>query len=45
MRRPETVAAPTDSFEGYAVPPGRYVARRVRGPRYFATLGMWEHIA
>jgi hypothetical protein len=41
MSGPETVAAPTDSFEGYAVPPGRYVARRVRGPRYFATLGLW----
>lgn len=31
----------TDSFEGYAVPPGRYSARKVRGPKYFATLGIW----
>jgi hypothetical protein len=41
MSGPETDVAPTDSFDGYAVPPGRYIARRVRGPRYFATLGLW----
>jgi hypothetical protein len=31
----------TGSFDGYAVPPGRYLARRVRGPRYLLTLGLW----
>lgn len=31
----------TDSFDGYAVPPGRYVAKRERGPKYFLTLGLW----
>lgn len=29
------------SFEGYALPHGRYRARRSRGPRYFLTLGVW----
>lgn len=41
MSEAESVGAPTDSFEGYAVPPGRYSALRVRGPKYFATLGIW----
>jgi hypothetical protein len=31
----------SDSFEGYAVPPGRYTARRERGPKYFVTLALW----
>ncbi len=31
----------TESFEGYAVPPGRYRAQRTHGPKYFATLGFW----
>lgn len=30
-----------NSFTGYAVPPGQYSAARTRGPRYFATLGIW----
>ena len=30
-----------DSFDGYAVPPGRYRAHRVHSPKYFATLGLW----
>jgi hypothetical protein len=29
----------TDTFEGVAVPPGRYTARRAARPRYLATLG------
>lgn len=29
------------SFEGYAVPPGRYLADPGRGPRYVLTLGLW----
>ena len=33
--------AQADSFEGYAVPPGRYTAKRTRGPRYPITLGLW----
>ena len=41
MTGSEIDAAQPDSFEGYAVPPGRYTARRVRGPKYFATLGLW----
>jgi len=41
MSEAESVEAPTDSFEGYAVPPGRYSALRARGPKYFATLGIW----
>lgn len=31
----------SDSFEGYAVPRGRYTARRERGPKYFVTLALW----
>lgn len=31
----------TDSFDGYAVPLGRYVAKRERGPKYSLTLGLW----
>ncbi|MCB0930917.1 MAG: hypothetical protein KDB71_03335 [Mycobacterium sp.] len=30
-----------ESFDGYAVPPGRYRAHRIRGPKYVATLGAW----
>jgi len=41
MSEAESVGVPTDSFEGYAVPPGRYRALRARGPKYFATLGIW----
>jgi hypothetical protein len=41
MSEVESVGALTDSFEGYAVPPGRYSALRARGPKYFATLGIW----
>ena len=41
MNEAKTDAAQTDSFAGYAVPAGRYAARRVRGPKYFATLGIW----
>ena len=41
MSEAENVGAPMDSFEGYAVPPGRYSALRSRGPKYFATLGIW----
>jgi hypothetical protein len=33
--------AETESFEGYAVPAGRYTASPGRGPRYFLTLGVW----
>ena len=29
------------SFEGYAVPAGRYTAKRTRGPRYLITVGLW----
>lgn len=32
------------SFEGYAVPPGRYTADPGRGPRYFLTLGVWAMV-
>lgn len=30
-----------ETFDGYAVPPGRYRARRVYGPRSVLTLGLW----
>lgn len=30
-----------ESFDGYAVPPGRYTADPGRGPKYFVTLGIW----
>ena len=39
MSGPVTEVA--DSFDGYAVPPGRYVAKRERRPKYFLTLGLW----
>ena len=39
MTRPARGAP--ESFEGYAVPPGRYLTQRVRGPRYLLTLGLW----
>ncbi|HEY5150954.1 MAG TPA: hypothetical protein VIJ23_14280 [Mycobacterium sp.] len=29
------------NFSGYAVPSGRYRAHRLRGPAYFAILGVW----
>jgi hypothetical protein len=32
------------SFEGYAVPRGRYTADPGRGPKYFVTLGIWAMI-
>ncbi|HPY22989.1 MAG: hypothetical protein QG655_2685 [Actinomycetota bacterium] len=32
---------PEDTFDGYALPHGRYRARRSRGPKYFVTLGVW----
>ncbi len=41
MTDPKIEVAQSNSFEGYAVPPGRYSARRVRDPKYFATLGIW----
>jgi hypothetical protein len=41
---PNDAAPQTDSFESYALPPGRYTARRGRGPRYFLTLGLWAFI-
>jgi hypothetical protein len=41
MTVPKSEVAQSDSFEGYAVPAGRYTARRVRGPKCFATLGVW----
>ncbi len=31
----------TESFDGYAVPRGRYIANRERGPKYLWTLGLW----
>ena len=30
-----------ESFEGYAVPPGRYLTQRVGEPKYLLTLGLW----
>ena len=39
--RAKATGAQTDSFDGYAVPPGRYTATRARGPRYLLTLGPW----
>ena len=30
-----------ESFAGYAVPRGRYIANRERGPKYLWTLGLW----
>lgn len=37
----ETGSPESDSFSGYAVPPGAYFARRQRGPKYFITIGVW----
>ena len=37
---PPAPAAP-ESFDGYAVPPGRYLTARVKQPRYLLTLGLW----
>lgn len=31
----------TESFDGYAVPAGRYTASRVSDPKYILTLGLW----
>ena len=36
-----SIGSETGSFDGYAVPSGRYLARRARGPKYFLTLGLW----
>lgn len=52
MNNPESPVSQTvsgddaagNSFEGYAVPPGRYTADPGRGPRYFLTLGVWALI-
>lgn len=41
MTAPNSAVLETDSYDGYAVPPGRYLARRGRGPKYFLTLGLW----
>ncbi len=41
---PEPAApGPADqgTFDGYAVPAGRYRARRVYGPKFLVTLGLW----
>lgn len=32
---------PEGTFDGYALPHGRYRARRSHGPKYFVTLGVW----
>lgn len=31
----------TETAEGYAVPPGRYLVQRESGPKYVLTLGLW----
>ena len=36
-----TAGSDTGSFDGYAVPPGRYLARRISSPRYLLTVGLW----
>jgi len=41
---PNDAAPQEHSYEAYALPPGRYTARRGRGPRYFLTLGLWSFI-
>ena len=41
MIKPKAAGSQSDSFDGYAVPAGRYVADPGRGPRYFVTLGLW----
>lgn len=41
MMPPEDAVGLKDSFDGYAVPAGRYRAHRVRSPKYIATLGLW----
>jgi len=41
MTDPEIEVGQSNSFAGYAVPPGRYTARQFREPKYFATLGTW----
>ena len=41
MTDPEIEVGQSNSFAGYAVPPGRYTARQFREPKYFATLGIW----
>ena len=41
MTPAEIPAVQVESFDGYAVPPGRYRAHRIRGPKYVATLGAW----
>ncbi|WP_328362633.1 hypothetical protein OG976_12640 [Mycobacterium sp. NBC_00419] len=37
----EVTESDEEAFSGYAVPPGRYRAHRLRGPAYFATVGTW----
>lgn len=41
MIRTKTAVPVDDAFEGYAVPPGRYIADQGHGPRYVLTLGLW----
>lgn len=41
MTPAEIPAVQVESFDGYAVPPGRYRAHRIRGPKYVATLSAW----
>ena len=41
MIKLKAAGSQSDSFDGYAVPAGRYVADPGRGPRYFVTLGLW----
>ena len=40
MKR-DTDSPESESFSGYAVPPGAYFARRLRDPKYLITLGVW----
>lgn len=37
----QTPNTSTESFDGYAVPAGRYRAPRMGDPKYLATLGVW----
>jgi hypothetical protein len=41
MTVPDAAGAETDSFDGYAVPPGRYTTSKRIGPKYVATLTIW----
>lgn len=40
-KRNSQAGHPEGTFDGYALPHGRYRARRSHGPKYFATLGVW----